>query len=63
MPGREEELAAQDRRDARRRKGSMEQTRTEVTRMIENAEGLLRLEGITDEEWAAAEAEDAEGAI
>lgn len=57
----------QDRKDLRRRKKSLRQTRLALAQALDNSDGLKRLIGLTDEEWTEAqklddaEAKESEG--
>ena len=53
------ELREQDEKD---REAAARQTERELRALLANIEGLKRLRAITDEEWAAAEAEDTSAA-
>jgi hypothetical protein len=49
---------ALDRRDEKERERTLEKARQEIGEALDNADGLERLEAITDEEWAKAQAVD-----
>ena len=57
---RKQELARLDRSDRRRRARLLRQTTADVLAAIANPDGLERLRGISDEEWAAAVAGDSQ---
>lgn len=59
---REKELEALDEEQAKAWKALRMELLAALAPVLENSDGQIRLAAISDEEWAAAEAQDAEGA-